>query len=217
MDKQLEKRLKVLRWFNQNRGSKTFIFNDKIFVHNDIMYSTDGQIFCWSENLTDIKDFCFFKSKKFVFCSPEVQEVKDDNKVLQSGDKLERIIKQFTYNPLEFDIDFSVHPLPLKLQDKWKNRYHNDSILLDFETAEATVNFCGGVDKTGGVTGIYGDIIKNITGEKTDKIEFPMWYILKIMDILKVKNIHFKYDPDRSRLSFKVGNYNFITLTYGYK
>ena len=212
MDKQLEKRLKVLSWFNRHDGLSTLIYNDKIFVHNDIMYSTDGKIFCWTENQTDTKDFCFFKGKKFDFCDPEVQEVKEDSKALQSGDRLERIIKQFNYYPLEFDIDFSEHPLPLKLMDKWGNRYCNNFVFLDFETAEATFNFCGGVEKPGGITGIYGDIIKNITGEKTEKIKFPMWYILKIMDILKVKKIHFKCYPERRHLSFKIGNYNFLAM-----
>lgn len=214
MDKQLEKSLKVLSWFNRPHSLNTLIFDDKIFVHNDIMYSTDGKIFCWTENQTDIKDFCFFKGKKFDFYDPKVQEVKEDNKALQSGDKLERIIKQFNYYPLEFDVDFSDYPLPLKLMDSWKNRYFNNSLFLNFETAEATFKFCGGEDEPGGVTAIYGDIVKNITGKKTDKIGFPMWYILKVMDVLKVKKIHFKCYPERRHLSFKVGNYNFLATTY---
>ena len=156
----------------------------------------------------------FFKGKKFDFCHTEVKEVKELNKALQSGDRLEKIIKQFNYYPLEFDIDFSDYSLPLKLVDNWKNRYNENSVFLDFETAEATFNFCGGMYEQIGVTGIYGDIIKNITGEKTEKIGFPMWYIFKVMDVLKVKKIHFKCYPERRHLSFKIGNYNFLAMAY---
>ena len=211
MDKQLEKSLKVLSWFNRPRRSKTSVFDDKIFVHNDLMYATDGKIFCWTENQTGIKDFCFFKGKKFEFYDPKAREVKE---ALQSGDNLERIIKLSNCYPLEFDVDFSDYPLPFthKLMGKWRNRYNN-SLFLDFETAEAIFKFCSGEDKHGGVTEIYGDIVKNITGTKTDKIGFPMCY-LKVMDVLKVKKIHFKFYPERRLLSFKIGNYNFLAVAY---
>ena len=213
-NKQLEKSLKVLSWFNRPRRSKTLIFDDKIFVHNDLMYATYGKIFCWTKNQTGIKDFCFFKGKKFEFYDPKAREVREVKEALRSVDNLERIIKMFNYYPLEFDVDFSDYPLPFthKLMGNWKNRYDN-SLFLDFETAEATFKFCGGEDKPGGVTGIYGDIVKNLTGTKTDKIGFPMFY-LKVMDVLKVKKIHFKFYPERRHLSFKIGNYNFLAVAY---
>ena len=47
MTKELEKRLKIMQRFNQN---KRFFYGDKIFVHNDIMYATDGHIFVISSN-----------------------------------------------------------------------------------------------------------------------------------------------------------------------
>ena len=67
MTKELEKRLKLMQRFNQVLGDKrstyinTKIYTDKIFVHNDIMYATDGNIFVAAANLTDQKDFSFFK------------------------------------------------------------------------------------------------------------------------------------------------------------
>ena len=214
-NKQLEKSLKVLSWFNRPRRSKTSVFDDKIFVHNDIMYATDGKIFCWTENQTGIKDFCFFKGKKFEFYDPKAREVREVKEALRSVDNLERIIKIFNYYPLEFDVDFSDYPLPFthKLMGNWNKNRYNNSLFLDFETAEATFKFCGGEDKPGGVTGIYGDIVKNVTGTKTDKIGFPMCY-LKVMDVLKVKKIHFKSYPERRHLSFKIGNYNFLAVAY---
>ena len=96
--------------------------------------------------------------------------------------------------------------------EHYNNKYECIDVMEDVFGQEATFNFCGGVEKPGGITGIYGDIIKNITGEKTEKIKFPMWYILKIMDILKVKKIHFKCYPERRHLSFKIGNYNFLAM-----
>ena len=74
MKKELEKRLKIMQRFNQN---ERFFYGDKIFVHNDIMYATDGHIFVVSSNLTDDKDFSLFKcnNKKFEYMDSSNKEV----------------------------------------------------------------------------------------------------------------------------------------------
>ena len=215
MTKQETKVLKTLSFFNKSFTHRESIFNDKIFVHNDIMYATDGRIFCWTKNVTEHKDFSFYKGKKFDYLSHEVQEVKEDAEALNDGEKLEKIIQQFNYFPFTFELDFSDYPLPVKLTDSFNERYfYNNTLSLDFNSEEATFYFHGGADEEGGVTSIYGDIIKNVSGEKVDKIELPIWYVIKVMELTKVKTIHFKCYPERNHISFTAGDYNFLATTY---
>ena len=86
MTKELEKRLKIMTRFNQKRSKRCEkrFYCDKIFVHNGIMYATDGHIFIVSSNLTDCKDFSFFKceSKKFKYMDSGTQEVKEYKEVM---------------------------------------------------------------------------------------------------------------------------------------
>ena len=88
MTEELEKRLKLMQHFNQvlsklsnkrSMDTKKKFYNDKIFVHNNIMYATDGYIFVVSSNLTDCKDFSFFKcnNRKFEYMDSGIQEVNE--------------------------------------------------------------------------------------------------------------------------------------------
>ncbi len=100
MTKELEKRLKLMQHFNQVLGDKRSmyikkkIYNDKIFVHNDIMYATDANIFVAAANLTDQKDFSFFKcsDKKFEYMDSGTQEVKEDKEVSGDGKTFEKLL-----------------------------------------------------------------------------------------------------------------------------
>ena len=108
MTKELEKRLKLMQHFNQVLGDKRYIeeriYNNKIFVHNDIMYATDGHILVVAANLTDQKDFSFFKcnGKKFEYLDSSVQEVKEDKEALRDGEAFEKILQQFNYTSFYF-------------------------------------------------------------------------------------------------------------------
>ena len=216
MTKELEKRLALMQRFNQVPGSKRCteerIYNNKIFVHNDIMYATDGYILVVAANLTDQKDFSFFKcnGKKFEYLDSSVQEVKEGKGALRDGEVLEKILQPLHYDSFSFDIDFEGYPLPTKICSGWSTRWE-DELTIDFQTEEAVIDFCRGLEEPGGVTGTYGDIIKNVSGtipEKTMKLAF--WHIMEIMKQCKVNKIHIESYPERHLNTCKVGDYTFL-------
>ena len=216
MTKELEKRLKLMQRFNQVLGSKRYtaekIYHDKIFVHDGIMYATDGHIFVVAANLTDRKDFSFFKcsGKKFEYLDSSVQEVKEDKEALGDGEELEKILQPLCYDSVSFDIDFEGCPLPAKLCSGWSTRWE-DKLTVNFQTEEAVVDFCGGLEVPGGVTGTYGDIIKNVSGIVPEKtMKFAFWHILEIMKQCKVNKIHIESYPERHVSTCKVGDYTFL-------
>lgn len=218
MTKELEKRLRLMQHFNQVKGSKSYtqkrIYNDKIFVHNDIMYATDGHIFVAAANLTDRKDFSFFKSdsKKFEYMDSSTQEVKEDKEATGDGKTFEKLLQQFNYTTVSFDIDFEGYPLPVRLCSSWNKRY-KDKLTVNFQTEEAIIDFCGGLEAVGGVTGTYGDIIKNISGTIPENpIHFAFWHIMEIMKQCKVNKVHIESYPDRHHNTCKVGDYTFLFM-----
>ena len=99
MTKELEKRLKLMQCFNQVLGDKRYtrakFYNDKIYVHNDIMYATDAHIFVAAANLTDQKDFSFFKcgSKKFEYLDSSDKEVKKDKEATGDVKTFEKLLQ----------------------------------------------------------------------------------------------------------------------------
>ena len=219
MTKELEKRLKLMQRFNQVLGDKrsytrTKIYNDKIFVHNDIMYATDGFIFVAAANLTDQKDFSFFKcgSKKFEYLDSSDKEVKEDKEATGDGKTFEKLLEPLNGASVSFDIDFEGYTLPVKLCSSWSSRY-KDTLTVNFQTEEAIIDFCGGVEADGGVTGTYGDIIKNISGTVPENpIHFSFWHIMEIMKQCKVNKIHIESYPDVHRNTCKVGDYTFVFM-----
>ena len=209
MTKELEKRLKIMQRFNRN---KRFFYGDKIFVHNDIMYATDGHIFVVSSNLTDCKDFSFFKcnNKKIEYMDSSIQEVKEIKEKTKDGKILENVLQMFNYASVSFDIDFEDCPLPTKLCSSWSKRYR-DIIAINLQTEEAIIDFCGGLESPGGVTANYGDIIKNVSGELPKKsVRFKLWHIMKIMKQCKVKKIHIESNTDKHINMCKVKDYTFM-------
>ena len=219
MTEELEKRLKLMQHFNQVLGDKRsmhlkkkFFFNDKIFVHNNIMYATDGHIFVVSSNLTDYKDFSFFKcnNKKFEYMDSSNKEVKEIKEVTKDGKNLENVLQKFNHASVSFDVDFEDCPLPTKLCSSWSKR-HRDKIAINLQTEEAIIDFCRGLDSPDGVTVNYGDIIKNVSGELPKKpIRFELWHIMEIMKQCKVKKIHIESDTDKHINMCKVKDYTFI-------
>ena len=218
MTKELEKRLKLMRCFNQVLGDKRYtrakIYNDKIFVHNDLMYATDGNIFVAAANLTDQKDFSFFKcsSEKFEYLDSSDKEVKEDKEATGDGKTFEKLLQPLNCASVSFDIDFEGYPLPVKLCSSWSRRFE-DTLTVNFQTEEAIIDFCGGLEAVGGVTGTYGDIIKNISGTVPENpIHFAFWHIMEIMKQCKVKKIHIESYTDIHRNTCKVGDYTFVFM-----
>ena len=210
MTKELEKRLKIMRRFNQN---ERLFYGDKIFVHNDIMYATDGHIFVVSSNLTDCKDFSFFKcnNKKFEYMDSS-QEVKEIKETTKDGKILENVLQNFNHTSVSFDVDFGDNLFSSKLCSSWSKR-HRDIITINLQTEEAIIDFCGGLESTGGVTANYGDIIKNVSGELPKKpVRFELWHIMEIMKQCKVKKIHILSDTDKHINMCKVKDYTFIFM-----
>ena len=216
MTKELAERLKFMRCFNQVLGDKRYtrakIYNDKIFVHNNVMYATDGHIFVAAANLTDQKDFSFFKcgSKKFDYLDSSDKEVKEDKEATGDGKTFEKLLQPLNCSSVSFDIDFEGYTLPVKLCSSWSRRFE-DTMTVNFQTEEAIIDFCGGLEAVGGVTGTYGDIIKNISGTVPENlIHFSFWHIMEIMKQCKVKKIHIESYPDVHRNTCKVGDYTFV-------
>ena len=220
MTKELEKRLKLMQRFNQVLGDKRSmytrakIYNDKIFVHNNVMYATDGHIFVAAANLTDQKDFSFFKcgSKKFEYLDSSDKEVKEDKEATGDGKTFEKLLQPLNCSSVSFDIDFEGYTLPVKLCSSWSSR-HRDTMTVNFQTEEAIIDFGRGLEAVGGVTGTYGDIIKNISGTVPENpIHFAFWHIMEIMKQCKVKKIHIESYPDVHRNTCKVGDYTFVFM-----
>ena len=220
MTKELEKRLKLMQHFNQVLGDKRTmyinkkIYNDKIFIHNDIMYATDTHIFVAAANLTDQKDFSFFKcsDKKFEYMDSSTQEVKEDKEALGDGKTLEKVLQPINCASVSFDIDFEGYTLPVKLCSSWSSR-QRDMLTVNFQTEEAIIDFCGGLEAGGGVTGTYGDIIKNISGTIPENpIHFSFWHIMEIMKQCKVNKVHIESYPDRQHNTCEVGDYTFLFM-----
>ena len=216
MTKELEKRLKLMRHFNQALGSNKSIYNDKVFVHDNIMYATDGFIFVIAANLTDRKDFSFFRcsSKLFEYLDSSVQEVKEDGEELRDGEKLEKVLQPLNCTSVSFDIDFEGYSMPAKLCSDWSKR-RVDKIKINLQTEEAVIDFRGGLEEHGGVTGTYGDIIKNVSGTIPESpLKFDLWYFMEIMKHCKVKKLRVESYPDRNVSTCKVGDYTFFLYTY---
>ena len=218
MTKELEKRLKLMQHFNQVLGDKRYtrakIYNDKIFVHNNVMYATDGNIFVAAANLTDQKDFSFFKcgSKKFEYLDSSDKEVKEDKEAFGDGKTFEKLLQPLNCASVSFDLDFGSYPLPVKLCSSWSRRFR-DTMTVNFQTEEAVIDFCRGLEEVGGVTGTYGDIIKNISGTVPENpIHFAFWHIMEIMKQCKVNKIHIESYPDVHRNTCKVGDYTFVFM-----
>ena len=216
MTKELEKRLKIMDRFNQKRSKQTEerLYYGKIFVHNDIMYATDGHIFVVSSNLTDYKDFSFFKcnNKKFEYMDSVMREVKEVSKLSKDGEILENVLQKFNHASVSFDIDFEDYPLPVKLCSSWSSRIA-DTMTINLQTEEVIIDFCGGLESPGGVTANYGDIIKNVSGELPKKpIQFELWHIMEIMKQCKVKKIHIESNTDKHHNMCKVKDYTFIFM-----
>ena len=214
MTEELEKRLKIMQRFNQKRSKygKRFFYYNKIFVHNDIMYATDGFIFVVAANLTDYKDFSFFKckNKKFEYMDSSIREVKEDKEKTKDGKNLENILQKFNHTSVSFDIDFEGYPLPTKLCSSWSKRLE-DRITINLQTKEAIIDFCGGAEVDRGITGTYGDIIKNISGTIPENpIHFSFWHIMEIMKQCKVNKIHIESNTDKHWNMCKVKDYTFI-------
>ena len=216
MTKELEKRLKLMQRFNQVLGDKRYtrakIYNDKIFVHNNVMYATDAHIFVAASNLTDQKDFSFFKcgSKKFEYLDSSDKEVKEDKEATGDGKTFEKLLQPLNCASVSFDLDFEGYTLPVKLCSSWNKRW-KDTMTVNFQTEEAIIDFCGGLEEVGGVTGTYGDIIKNISGTVPENpVRFAFWHIMEIMKQCKVKKIHIESYPDRHINTCKVGDYTFV-------
>ena len=214
MTKELEKRLKLMQRFNQKRSKweKERLYYDKIFVHNNIMYATDGHIFVISSNLTDYKDFSFFKcnNKKFEYMDSNNKEVKEIEEATKDGKNLENVLQKFDCASVSFDIDFEDSPLPTKLCSSWSSRIA-DTMTINLQTEEAIIDFCGGLESPGGVTANYGDIIKNISGTVPENpIHFAFWHIMEIMKQCKVKKIHIESNTDKHINMCKVKDYTFI-------
>ena len=208
MTKELEKRLKIMRRFNQN---ERLFYGDKIFVHNDIMYATDGHIFVVSSNLTDYKDFSFFKcnNKKFEYMDSSIQEVKEIKETTKDGKILENVLQNFNHTSVSFDVDFGDNLFSSKLCSSWSKR-HRDIIAINLQTEEAIIDFCGGLSSPDGVTANY-DIIKNVSGElPKNPVRFELWHIMEIMKQCKVKKIHILSDTDKHINMCKVKDYTFI-------
>ena len=219
MTKELEDRLKLMQRFNQVRGDKrhtlTRIYNDKIFVHNGIMYATDAHIFVAAANLTDQKDFSFFKcvNEKFEYLNSSDKEVKEDKEATGNGKTLEKILQPLNCASVSFDIDFGGYPLPVKLCSRWSKRYR-DTMTVNFQTEEAVIDFCGGLEADRGVTGTYGDIIKNVSGTIPENlIHFSFWHIMEIMKQCKVNKVHIESYPEKRFNTCKVGNYTFVFMS----
>ena len=216
MTKELEKRLKLMRHFNQALGSNKSIYNDKVFVRDSIMYATDGFIFVVAANLTDRKDFSFFRcsSKLFEYLDssfPVVQEIRAD---LRDGEKLEKVLQPLNCASVSFDIDFEGYSMPAKLCSSWSKR-RVDKIKINLKTEEAVIDFCGGAEEHGGVTGTYGDIIKNVSGTIPESpLKFDLWHFMEIMKQCKVKKLRVESYPDRNVSTCKVGDYTFFLYTY---
>ena len=214
MTKELEKRLKIMQRFNQKRNKwrEERLYYDKIFVHNNIMYATDGHIFVVSSNLTDCKDFSFFncKNKKFEYMDSSIQEVKEIKEVSNDGETLENVLQKFNHTSVSFDVDFGDNLFSSKLCSSWSKR-HRDTLTVNFQAEEAVIDFCGGLEADGGVTGTYGDIIKNVSGElPKNPIKFELWHIMEIMKQCKVKKIHIESNTDKHINMCKVKDYTFI-------
>lgn len=184
----------------------------KIFVHNDIMYATDGHIMVFTDNITDKKDFSYFNAKTLKYEGMD----KDIRVQTNEGKILERITESFTDFPVRFDIDFDGIPLPVKLQGTFQNRY-SEEVRIDLDSKEATFDFEGGMNNTDncGITATYGDIVKNIEKDIrvfTD-VKMAIWHVLKVMQVCKVKKIHYLCNVERKYCKFVVEKYTFyITL-----
>ena len=214
MTKELEKRLKIMKRFNQEGRNRKLFYHDKIFVHNNIMYATDGHIFVVSSNLTDYKDFSFFKcnNKKFEYMDSSNKEVKKIKEVTKDGKNLENVLQKFNHASVSFDIDFGDNLFSSKLCSSWSKR-HRDKIAINLQTEEAIIDFCRGLDSPGGVTVNYGDIIKNVSGElPKNPIQFELWHIMEIMKQCKVKKIHIESDVEKHLNMCKVKDYTFIFI-----
>ena len=217
MTKELEERLKLMQRFNQVMGDKrsytqTRIYHDKIFVHNDIMYATDGYIFVAAANLTDRKDFSFFKcsNNKFEYLDSGDKEVKEVKEATGDGKTFEKLLQPLSCASVSFDIDFEGYTLPVKLCSSWNKRY-KDTLTVNFQTEEAIIDFCGGLEAVGGVTGTYGDIIKNVSGTIPENpVPFAFWHIMEIMKQCKVNKLHIESYTDMRRSTCKVGDYTFV-------
>ena len=212
-DKELQTKLKVLSFFNQDwqKLKRTLPYFGRIFVHDDIMYATDGHIFCCTKNISDKRAFSFYKGRELKYLGEDEKEVKELVEKLEGGTKLERIIENFNYFDLHFDIDLSDFPLPVKLQASWSRRYDGERVTIDVENKELIFDFDGGMYEDGGVTATYSEVITGVEGKEI-KIRLASWYILKVMQLTKTKKLHFDVFTERNHITCTAGDYTFLMI-----
>lgn len=206
MIKELKETFKVMGNFCKDCKE---LFKNRIFVHNDIMLATDGHIMCITDNITDTKDFSYYDVKTL-----NCKGMDNDTRVeTNKGKVFSKIIECYADFPIEFDIDFDDIPLPVKLQGTFKDRYSEEvTIDLDSKEAKFDFDFEGGIANDG-ATATYGDIIKNVKSAEGVVVKMLVWHVLKVMQVCKVKKIHYLCNAERKYCKFVVGKYTFyVTL-----
>ena len=226
MTKELKAKLNALSCFNKklDKRSVAKLPQEKIFLHNSRMYSTDGYIMAVTDNVTGAEEFSYYKTDKkdFVYFAPDSQEVRETAEQTKEGRFLDRVIEQYDFFNLSFDLDFTDIPNPYRLMSLApSNRYIENTVYIDVEKNEILFKFNGGLDNDTageGVEATYGDLVKNvksdvkiITGDEL-KIKLPAWYIIEMLRKSKSDVLHFDVYTERKHATIKAGNFTFYTI-----
>lgn len=216
--KELEKILKILDRYNKQQYSNTRVYNDKIFIHDGLIYSTDGRIFCYTENKTEQKDFSWFNKNKTVFSLEEnKQKIKETKEGTKEGNILEKIIKNFDFFDCKYTLDFSGYDLPYSVMSGFKKRY-NDRITIDFDKMEISIenNFFNSdysLEEKDWASITYGDVLTVIDKDtKEDVISFPAWFLLLPLKQLKEKKVSIESNTQKKYNRFSIGDFHFIFM-----
>lgn len=207
MTKELEKTLKFLsKVSKKGKNVAEKLYHNRIFVHNDIMYATEGHMMAVCKNLTETKDFAYFEGKNFDFVKVENLE---KSKFFSNLDKrifFEKIFDRYTDFDLTFTLDFAGYKIPYSLQSCHTER-SKDKLIVDFVNNEVTFDFLEGAEKDG-VTAIYSEALKDVKAEKeADKITLMTWNILDFMKETKSTEVTIQVNTERRYCKMEVGKY----------
>ena len=194
LTKEMEKDFRFMSLYSYTKRYEKVPFVNRIFWNNKIMFTTNGNVFLWTETIEENPDeFSVWEvqGKNFVELKgkdkEELKNLKLEDKVFN---KYNNFNSEFVFN---WDKDI---PLPIKLCSK-KQQRDMDKCFFDFVHNDFIVKFSK--DKDDEVIATYGDFFSGMSGDIPEGFELPFWEILELVKHTK-DSVKVKAGPVKSKI-----------------
>ena len=206
LTKEMEKDFKFMSLYSYTKRYKKMPFDNRIFWNKKILFTTNGNVFLWTETTEENPDgFSVWEvqGKNFV-------ELKDKDKEELKNLKLEyKVFNRYNNfgSEFEFNWDKSI-PLPVKLCSK-KQQRDNDICFFDFVHNDFIVKFSKDVVAT------YGNFLTCLDPVNIEGFSFSFWKIFELVkktkDVVKV-TLNFAKQDTFNACKMVSGKWNIIAI-----